>query len=139
MNDLERRNLGIPFQQCGHASGQFVRQAVQIPDRVDHLTVMRVDAIRAAIGVARQMALHDAVVWNGANVFKRVEFVVDAGNEYVVYIEQQAAIGLLGHATDEFPFGHGGSGKRHVAARILQHERTLHHILHDPNPLDHMR
>ncbi len=26
--DLERGNLGVPFQQRGHAPGQFVRQAV---------------------------------------------------------------------------------------------------------------
>ena len=47
MHDGKRRNLGVPFQQGRDAAGQFVGEAIEFPNRMDHVTVVRVDQMRA--------------------------------------------------------------------------------------------
>ena len=98
MDHGEGGNLRVPFQQRRRAAGQLVGQPVQLPHRVDHLAVVRVDEVRAAVGVAGQVELHHALVRHVADVLDRVEVVVDAGDVDVVHVQQQAAVGLLGQA-----------------------------------------
>ena len=126
----KRRNLGIPFQQRRNAAGFLMRQAIQFPNWVGHMIIVRVDQMRAARSVAGQVHLHDSLVRQIANVLDRVEIVIHARDVNVVDVEQQAAIGFFGHAREKFPFGHRGAGKRDIAAGIFQHQRPFQEILH---------
>ena len=72
--------------------------------------------------------------WCGteSDVLDRVEVVVDARDVDVVHVEQQAAVGLFGHA--RLRNSHSGiveSAKVDVAAGVLQHERAFEQILDD--------
>ena len=79
-------------------------QPIKFPNRIDHVVVMRIDEVRAAIGVAGQMELHDPLVRDVLDILARIEVVVHARNIDVVDVEQQSAIGLLGQAREEVPF-----------------------------------
>ena len=118
--------------------GKLMCQAIEFPDRIDHVIVVGVDDVRLAIGMAGQMKLHDPLVGNRANVLDRIEVVVHARHINVVHVEQQAAIRVGRHASEEFPLGHGRTDKTDVRAGILQDQRTLEKILHDADPLDNV-
>ena len=96
VNDRERRDFGVPFQQRRDAAGELVGLAVELPNGIDDVAIVGVEQVGVAIGMARQMHLHDAMVRKILNVFVRVEVVVHAGDIDVVDVEQQAAIGFVG-------------------------------------------
>ena len=136
MDDGKRRDAGVPLQQRRSPAGELVRQAIEFPDRIDHVVVVRVDDVRLAVGVAGQMKLHDPLVRNRANVLDRVEVVVHARHVDVVHVEQQAAVGVGRHAGEKLPLGHGRADKADVGAGVFQDQRPLEKILHDADPLD---
>ena len=71
MHDGERRNFCVPFQQRRHAASFLMSQAVQFPDRIGDVIVVRIEQVGAARRVAGQVHLHDAMVRQVGNVFDR--------------------------------------------------------------------
>ena len=140
VDDRERRDLGVPFQQRRDAAGQLVGQPVQLPHRIDHVAVVRVDEVRAAVGVAGQVELHDALVRHGADVLDRVEVVVDAARR------RRCSRRAAGRSRSRRPAGARNShslivesAKRDVGAGVLQHQRPFEEVLHGADALDDVR
>lgn len=44
--------MAVPFEQDGDGAGQRRRQPVQFPDRLGHRPVVRIDQVRAHVGMA---------------------------------------------------------------------------------------
>ena len=55
-----------------------MRLTVQLPDRVDHVIVVRVDQVRLTVGMTGQMKLHHPLVRHRTDIFGRVEVMIDA-------------------------------------------------------------
>jgi hypothetical protein len=56
--------------------------------------------------------------------------VVERRHEHVVHVEQETAVGILGHAREELPLAHRGALEFHVRTGVFEHERPLEHVLH---------
>ena len=78
-----------------------------------------------------QMELDHAVRGDRIDVTNRIEAMIKSVDENIVDIEQDAAVGLLGHGTEEFPFGEPRRTKFHVARYVLEEDRALENVL-DP-------
>ena len=117
-------------KQRRNAAGQLVSEPIQLPNGMDHVSVVRVDQVRHAVGVAGQMKLHDPLVRDRADELERIEVVVEARDVDVVDVQQQAAAGRLGHPREKFGLGHRRVGERDVRAGVLEHQRPLEHVLH---------
>ena len=77
------------------------RRVVQLPHRVGHGPVMRVDDMRAHVVVTGEVHLHHPVVGQRSQIPYRVKLVVDRRDVNVVDVKQEAAVRLLGHAGQE--------------------------------------
>src|SRR5271167_1509564 len=104
-------------------------EAVQFPDRVGDVVVVGVEQVGAAGCVAGKVHLNNAMVRQVADIFDGIEIVIHTGDMDVVDVEQQAAIGFVGDAGQEFPFRHCGGGESDVTAGIFQDKRPLQIIL----------
>ena len=65
--------------------------------------------------MAREMELQYAVGGNSVDVAERVEAMIKGTHENVVDVEQDTAVGLLGHRGQKFPLLKPRRAKRHVA------------------------
>ena len=136
VDDREGGDPGVPLQERRDPPGELMRQTIELPHRVDHVVVVRIDQVRCTVRVTGQVELHHALVRHGADELLGVHVVVEARDVDVVDVEQQATIGVLGHARDEFPLAQRGVGEGDVAARVLEHEGPLEDVLHDADALD---
>src|SRR5882672_1767194 len=85
LQDVELRDVRIPFEQGRGIAAPALHFSVQVPDGIDDAAVVRVDAVRAVVRVAREVNLHHAIVRNGLEVLEGVEIVIAAGDVHVVY------------------------------------------------------
>ena len=136
MDHGERGDVGVPFEQRGNAARQFVSHAIQLPHRINHRAVVRVDVVRPAVGMSREVHLHDSFVRQALQKLHGIKIVIEGRDIDVIHVEQQPATGLVGEACDELPLTHRGVSKRDVTARVLQDERPFEEVLHDADSLD---
>src|SRR5215469_8041502 len=83
----------------------------------------------AEVAVPREMKLRNALSGDSGEVGRGVEAMVECIHVDVVDIEQDTAVGGLGHAREKFPFAHRRFAIREVARDILDKNRTLENIL----------
>ena len=102
----EGRDVAVPFEQGGGAAGAGPGEAEQFPDFGPHRPVVGVDDVGAAILVAGEVHLDDALAREGVDIGDRVGAGVEAADIDVVDVEQQAAAGLLGEPAQEFGLLH---------------------------------
>ena len=121
----ERRYLRVPFQQGGDAARELVRQAIKFPHRVNDVVVVRVNQVRLAIRMSREMELNNSLVRHVANKLFGIVVVVHTGDVNVVHIEQQAAIRLSSHPRNELPLAQSGTREADIRARILKDKGPL--------------
>ena len=129
-------NIGIPLQQSGPPSGTALHVGVQFPNRIDHPTIVSIDAVCALVRVSGQMNLNYAIIGNPLQVQPGIEIVVAAGHIHIVDVEEQAAVGLFCHTAQEFLLGHRRVCERQIGGSIFQDQWPLQKILHDANPFD---
>ena len=126
-------NLRVPFQQRGTGASAGDGVSVQPPDRVDHPAVVGVDQVGAAVGVSREMILHDAVGRDAVEILDRIKLMIHRCDVDVIHIEQQATVGLGHHPRDKLPLGHLRLAKREIAAGVFEHQRLFQKVLHLPH------
>jgi phage protein D len=61
MNDLERRDLGVPFEEDRYAGRASVGDGQKLPHRIDYWADVRIDDVRSVIGVPRDVELNDSI------------------------------------------------------------------------------
>ena len=127
------RSSGSPRPTRGAPTlrrARCVRLAEQAPHRIDHRADVRVDDVRAVVGVPGDVKLHDAIEGDGVEVGRRVEAVVVRGDVDVVHVEQDPAVGLLGEAREKLPLVHRRAGELDVRRRVLERDRRAEEVLH---------
>ena len=68
---------------------------------------MGVDDVAAVMLVAGEVHLHHALARKGREIGDRIGAGVEAADEHVVDVEQQAAVGRLGQPAQELRLLHG--------------------------------
>ena len=76
----EWRNMVVALDHGRHGAEAAHGGGVQLPHRVRHRMIVRVDEVVAAILVTGEMDLLHAVGGNGVQVFERLEFVVNGSS-----------------------------------------------------------
>ncbi len=71
------------------------------------MPVVRINDVIAAMLVSGEMHLNNAVVRNLPDIMRRIEIVIKSRHVNVIYVQQQAASGFLGHIPEKIPFGDG--------------------------------
>jgi len=125
---FERRNAIVPFQQRGGAADQFHGVRVELPDRIEHRMIVRIENILLELRMPRDVNLSDPMRRDIVQVFVGIEIVVFRGDINVVHVEQNPAVGSLDHFGEKFPFRHFRGVKFRVAAHILDANRHLEKI-----------
>src|SRR3974390_1948267 len=98
---------------------------------------MSIEEIRSGVRMPAKVDLENSVRWDRIDVVKRAEAVVMRTDEHVVDIEENAAIGSLGHFAEKFVLGDCALPKLEIGRRVFQSEGdtklALHslHALHD--------
>src|SRR5712692_9055868 len=131
---LQLGDVVVPFDQRGHAPEAAHRGRVQVPHRIRDRRVVRVEQVRPAIRVPRQVELSDPIRRNGGEVLARIESVVPGADVDVVDVEEDAAVRPLSHLRDELPFREGGAAERNVAGYVLQQDLAPEGVLHLVDP-----
>src|SRR5712692_670723 len=105
---VERRHIGVPFDEGRHRAEARERRRVERPDLGRDARTVIVDAKRAAVfelprAVSGEMDLADRGGRQRGKIGRRVPAVIPAADEDVVDVAQNAAGGALGHQGEEFP------------------------------------
>src|SRR5260221_982181 len=95
---LEAGDVLVPLQQRRATSRERQTVLEEAPDLVDHAPVVRIDDVRAVVGVPGQVVLDHALVRDRIDVRAGVEAVVERADVDVVDVQEQRAVGLLGNA-----------------------------------------
>ena len=68
---VEGRDAGVPFQQRGGLADQFGGAGIQLPHRVEHRMIVRVENVLLEFGMAGDVELRDAMVRDVVDVIVR--------------------------------------------------------------------
>src|SRR6185437_2683850 len=143
LEDLEGRQLLIPFDQGRLRADPFDRVCIQPPYRGIDAMVVGVDqewSAQAFLATeAGQMDLADRGGIDAVDVMHGVDAVVDAVDVDVVDVEQQAAAAAPRQFAEEFPLGHRRMEVMDVTGDVLQQYLTLQGVLQLVDMLDHQR
>ena len=138
VHDVERGDVLVPLHHRGDVAGAAHDLGVEPPHGVDRRPRVRVDAVRALVGVSSEMHLDHAVVGQRGEVRVRIPAVVAARDVDVVHVEQERAVGLLRETREELGLAHARAREGDVARGVLENERTLEEVLHHAHALDHV-
>jgi len=100
--------------------------------------VVSINQELALLAVAREVDLEDPPRRYPGQVVERIEAVVVRAHEDVVYVEQDAAVGALGDASEELPLRHRVRGIGEVRRNVLKSKSAPDLILHAPDPIGHV-
>src|SRR6266446_3363166 len=84
-------NVGIPLQKSRDATGQLLRQLIQMPYRFWDGLIVRIDQVLSAIGRPRKVDLYDAGMREISDVMLRIEAMIEGRHVNVVYIKEKPA------------------------------------------------
>src|SRR5689334_17949841 len=130
---VERRNVGIPFDQSRPGADAAERFAVQIPHRPAYAIAMRIDQAQTIAVVPGEMNLTHALGWDRIQIAQRVETVVDRAHIYVVDVEQKTASGPACDLAEEIPLVETGGGELQVARNVLDQDLAREKVLRAPD------
>src|SRR5580658_6853692 len=116
---VEAGNVVVPLEQRGGGAAAIDGARVEIPDRIDHRVVVRVEDVLLVLGVAGDVNLGNAMRGHGVDVIHGVKFVIHRGDVDVVDIEENAAVAALDDFAQKLPLGHLGAGERRVATYVF--------------------
>ena len=94
------------------------------------MVVMRIDNVIAFIAMPGQMYLYHPLQRQRIQVGLRVQPVVIAGHIHIIHIQQQMAVGRVGHGSDKLRLGNGGMLKLQVGRRVFQRYPASQTVLH---------
>src|SRR5262245_28749201 len=128
LDHVEGGDVPVPLEERRDIAGARDGVTIELPDLRDRVVVMRVDDVRALIGVAREVVLGDARRIDRVEILPGIEPVVEGADVHVVDVEQHPAVGLLHEPTEKLPLRHARGGELGVGRSVLEHERALEEV-----------
>ena len=127
---VERRNVGVPFDQGRHCSKALQRARIQGPDGGSNARAVVIDAQHlvpsmSPNGCARQMDLADCVGRQRIEVSRCVPAVIAGTDVDVVDVAQDAAARALADVGQEFPLRDGRALELQIRRRVLDQDSAL--------------
>ena len=133
---IKARNVVVPLQQRGRLTAALDGAGVELPHRIDHGMVVRVEDVLLVARMAGDMNLRDAMRGDGIHVVDRIELVIHGRDIDVVHIQKNAAISALDDFIQELPFGHLRAGEGGVGTNVFDGDRDFEVVLNVANTLD---
>src|SRR6516162_17819 len=132
---VERRHVGVPFDQGRDWAEAAQRFRIERPNVIDHARAMIVDPQCASIrkfadAVAGEMNLTDCQGGQMSNIGGGIASVIFCADIDVVDVAEDAASGARRNRGHKFPFGDGRVSELHVGGRILDQNSTPKPALH---------
>src|SRR5262245_21016434 len=93
----------VPLEQSGRVADLTYRVPVHLPDRIQDGMIMGIENVFFEFGVAGNVDLADAVVWDVVEIVVRIEIVVLGRDIDVINIEENSTIGQFDDFTQELP------------------------------------
>ena len=134
----QRRDVVVALDHRGHSAKTLAGLCVQVPHRLRHRVVVRVDDVVAVVAVPSQVNLLHPVRGQGMQIGQWVESMVHAAHVDVVHIHQQQAVGLLRDVGQKLPLARAVMPVADIARHVLQHQPASQHILCATDLCDHM-
>src|SRR5258706_9862949 len=98
--DIERRDIGVPFDQCGPCAEALNRMTIQRPNGLADLSGVRVNECFCLIdtvdAVSGQMQFSDGGRWDRVDESAGVDSMISLIDVEIVDINEQAAAGGTG-------------------------------------------
>ena len=129
MHHGERRDAGVPFQQRRDSRRPLLGNAIKLPDRVDHRTIVGVEAMRAA-GLGLGGSLQNAVVLDEFRILNSEGLRYD--NEFVRHkvLDAIGDLYLLGHPLiGQYTAYKSGHALNNALARALLARADAHEVV----------
>ena len=128
VNFVESRDMIVPFQKSGCAPYLPDCVRIELPHRIEHGMIVRVQNVFLELGVARDVNLANAMMRHVVQVLVGIERVVLGRNINVIDVEKDPAIRPLYDFAQEFPFCHFRGVEFGVAADVFNTNRNLKEI-----------
>ena len=106
MNLIEAGNVIVPLKQRWRGPATLDGARIELPDRIDHRMVVRVENVLFVPRVTGDMNLRHAVRGHRVDVIHRLELMIHGRDIDVVHVQQNAAVGALHDFGQELPLGH---------------------------------
>ena len=92
---IKSRNAVVPFEQGRGAANEFHGVRVQLPNRIEHRMIVRIENVFLELRMTRDVDLPDPMVRNVIQVIVRIEIVILRRDVNVVHVEKNSAVGAL--------------------------------------------
>ncbi len=130
----KRRDAVVALDHGRDRPQALDRAAVEVPDRIDHGCVMRVDDVVAAVAVAGQMDLLHPLGGHAGQIGVGIEAVVVGADVDIVDVEQDQAVGALRDLAQELPLGERRVPVADVAGDVFEQDAPAQELLHRRHP-----
>src|SRR5579875_1414436 len=136
--DLEFRQIGIPFDQARDRAEPRQRLGVERPDLGNDARAVVVDTQPQTPSDLwhagpREMDLAERRAWQRCEIGARIPAVIAGADVDVVDVAQDAAAGAGGHRGEKFPFRDRRMPPAQIGGRVLDQDVTFEKGLH---PID---
>src|SRR6516162_11121070 len=135
MNLVESRDAIVPFQKSGCAPYLSDGVRIELPHRIEHGMIVRVQNVFLELGMTCDVNLADAMMRHVVQVIIGIERVVLGRNVNVIDVEKDPAIRALYNFAQEFPFGHFRGVEFRIAADVFNTNWNLKEIARFANVL----
>ena len=128
VNFVESRDMIVPFQKSGCAPDLPDCMSIDLPHRIEHGMIVRVEDVFLELGVAGDVDLANAMVRHVVQVIVGIESVVLGRDINVIHVEKNAAVRPLDDFAQEFPLRHFRGVEFRIAADVFDTDRNLEEI-----------
>jgi len=135
VNFAESRDTIVPFQKSSGAPYLPDCVRIEIPHRIEHGMIVRVQNVFLELGMTRDVNLANAMMRHVVQVLVGIERVVLGRNINVIDVEKDPAIRSLYNFAQEFPFRHFRGMEFRVAADVFNANRNFKEIARLANVL----